>query len=209
MSVLLLLASYCSFLILAGLIPGLIIRGGVKRHRLLMAACVVEFVAVTTAIVPFFAFDHVAGNTASGVFLAFPSTMAFVVVVATLAISNRPSGIMLVVALSSVAFIGLAILSYAFFYWITEPVYDSVSGDGLVAYQAIFCAVFVFHLVASLAVTTGLTRWIRAPVYPMFGVVLLTFALLVVPLLWALSTFNYCVTDVSFPIPGFTNCGDD
>ncbi len=114
--------------------------------------------------------------------------------------------VLLVAAGSVAAFIGLAIPIYWLYFTIGEPVYDHRLSEGLATLQALFYAALVLHMLGSLGAAAALTKWTRAPIYLTLAAVAVIFALLALPMLMVLSFGNFCDTDVSFPIPGQTNC---
>ena len=79
--------------------------------------------------------------------------------------------------------------------------------EGLVALQVLFYLAFAAHLASSIGVAAVLTSWTRAPKYPTYAGVAVTFAILMVILVFYLTWFNACTAYVSFPIPGFV-CDD-
>ena len=114
--------------------------------------------------------------------------------------------VLLVAAGSAVAFIGLAVIIYWLYFVISDSVYDRRLGEGLRTVQILFYAAFVLHMLGSFGVTVVLTKWTKVPIYPTFAAVAVVFVLLALPMLMILSFGNFCETNVSFPIPGQTNC---
>ena len=114
---------------------------------------------------------------------------------------------------STVAFIALAIFVYWFYFTNLIDVYHRFSNyenrppEGLVKLQVLFYLAFVAHLLGSIAIAAALTFWARAPKYPTYTAVAMTFAFLMVPLVLFLTGANACTVYVSFPIPGIV-CDD-
>lgn len=106
---------------------------------------------------------------------------------------------------STGAFIAFAV----FVYWLYFRNVHAVSDDllGLVALQVFFYSAFMAHLLGSIGAAAALTFWVRAPMYPTYVAVAVTFTILMVPLVFLLSGSNACTAYVSFPIPGFA-CDD-
>ena len=114
--------------------------------------------------------------------------------------------LLLVVVGSAVAYIVLGVLIYSMYFSLTSQVYDRRLDEGLITLQVVFYTFFALHLLASASVVWVLTRWTGAPVYPVLALVVAIFAIAAFPTLAILSFSNYCETNVSFPIPGMTNC---
>lgn len=114
-----------------------------------------------------------------------------------------------VVAGSASAFIGLAFLIYWLYFINKESVYDPPPPEGAGPLYALFYLALAVHLVLSVVAAVGLTIWSQAPRRQTFVAVALTYAVLMLPLLWVMTGFNICGTGHSFPIPGVPyTCGD-
>ena len=126
--------------------------------------------------------------------------------VAQAMMNSQPVRLLLVVAGSVAAFIVLAFLIYWLYFSIGDAVYDRRLDEGLTALQVLFYTAFALHMLGSLGAAGALIKRMRAPIYPTLAVVLLIFAVLALPMLMILSFGNFCENNVSFPIPGQTNC---
>lgn len=121
--------------------------------------------------------------------------------------------IMPVVLGSVVVFIALGIFVYWLYYTDLNEVYHRFPRsanrppEGLATLQVYFYLAFTAHLVGSIGAATAFTYWARAPMYPTYVAVAVTFTILTVILVVYLSGANACVDYVSFPIPGFV-CDD-
>ncbi len=114
---------------------------------------------------------------------------------------------------STVAFIALAVLAYWLYFTSFVDVYDRFPTgqnrppEGLVPLQVLFYLAFTAHLVGSIGAAAALSFWVRAPKYPTFAAIALTFGILTLLLVYLLSGYNACTVYVSFPIPGLV-CDD-
>lgn len=120
-------------------------------------------------------------------------------------VNRQPPRVLGVVAGSAAAFIGLAVVIYWLYFTNRGTVYDPYLDEGLATLRALFYVAFVVHMGMSIAAAVALTLWSKAPMYPTFAAVAVTFAILTVPLLFLLTGFHQCATGESFPIPGFPN----
>ncbi len=120
-----------------------------------------------------------------------------------------PARVSSVVVWSAVAFIGLAVLFFWLYFINKESVYDSRLHEGRTALYAVYYLAFAVHLFSSIAVAVVLTLWAKAPVRRTLRAVAVTFAVLMLPLLYIETSFNMCATGESFPVPGFSDsCRD-
>jgi len=101
-----------------------------------------------------------------------------------------------------VAFIGLGILFYWLYFINKESVHVRNVDENLAALYTVYYLAFAVHLFASSVVAAGLTLWTKAPVYRTLVAAAVTYAVLMLPLLWIEASFNVMGTGESFPIPG-------
>ena len=120
--------------------------------------------------------------------------------------NHQIARVVLVVAGSAAAFIGLAFLIYWLYFTVSGTVYDARLDKGLASLQALFYTALVLHILGSLGTAAALTIRARAPMYTTLAVVSLVYAILGLPMLWVLSFVNFCETNVSFPIPREWSC---
>ena len=106
---------------------------------------------------------------------------------------------------STAAYIAFAVFVYWLYFRNVHVVYDDQLR--LVTLQIFFYLAVIVHLRGSFGAAAALTIWARVPIYPTYAAVVVTFAILLVPLVLYLSTANACTAYVSFPIPGFV-CDD-
>ena len=93
---------------------------------------------------------------------------------------------------SAVTFIALAIFVYGLYF------------ENLLEHrhvQVLFYVVFMVHLLGSFGAAAALTIWTRAPIYPATAAVVVTFAILMVPLVGYTLAVNGCHDFISFPVP--------
>ena len=108
---------------------------------------------------------------------------------------------------SAVVFIALAVLIYWLYFINKESVYLHNYNENLAALYALFYLAFAVHLFASIVVAVALTLWTKAPTRRTLVGVAVTYAVLMLPLMYIMSGLNVCVTGESFPIPGIP-CDD-
>ena len=99
---------------------------------------------------------------------------------------------------STVTFIVLGFFEY----WL----YFTNFTDGTPSSQVLFYFAFMVHLLGSFGAAGALTIWTRAPIYPTVAALVVTFAILIVPLVIILMAENACTHYVSFPSLGY--CDD-
>ncbi len=97
---------------------------------------------------------------------------------------------------STVTFIALAIFVYGLYFENLE----------LQHVQVLFYFVFMVHLLGSFGAAAALTFWTRAPIYPAIAAIVVTFSILMVPLVGFTSAVNGCHDFISFPVPRY--CDD-
>ncbi len=107
-----------------------------------------------------------------------------------------------VVRASAVAFIALAVLFYWLYFINKESVFQRNADYGLGPLYALFYLALGVHLLASILAAVALTLWTKAPVRRTLVAVAVTYAVLMLPLLYIESSFNVMATGESFPIPG-------
>ena len=94
---------------------------------------------------------------------------------------------------SAVTFIVLGFFEY----WL----YFTNFTDGTPSSQVLFYFAFMVHLLGSFGAAAALTIWTRAPIYPATAAVVVTFAILMVPLVGYTLAVNDCHDFISFPVP--------
>ena len=92
---------------------------------------------------------------------------------------------------SAVTFIALAAFMYGLYFENLE----------LRHVQVLFYFVFIVHLLGSFGAAAALTIWTRAPIYPAISAVVVTFAILMVPLVGFTLAVNGCHDFISFSVP--------
>ncbi len=120
-------------------------------------------------------------------------------------LNHSPTRGVFVVFGSVAVYLALGLPVYWLYFKISGTIYDPTLREGLAALEAVFYVSYALHLIGSLAGSALLSKWARAPLFPVLIAFGLLLAILAYPTIATLSFLNVCESNVSFPMGGM-NC---